>query len=582
MKIREYLKVLILLVLFCGINLLAKSEGDFIVYIWSGGVSDTKATIVAKTKEKNIDTVCIISPNKDLSNPAYISPTIKSDNYNIVRFNNISQLNSNTQYYYGIKVNGKLEVKLNSKNNGSGIYTGKFKTFPSSGKPASFKFTSSTGHHGSTKASTHPIYTKTKEENGLFHIITGDFYYCDQNHHPGGKNKNLSEDFVRLNYEYPLTSENQSDLYRSTPIIYVWDDHDFGRDNRVGAEEPVAMPNVHSVYRQLTPHYPLKGGDMTPIFQTFSVGRVRFILTDLYTASSKVRTHDTKLKTRLGAEQKKWFKEELLKANGSNASIIWISSLPWNGKKEAKKARWQSYATERTEIANFIKDNNIQGLSIISGDMHGSAIDDGRNADFATGGGAPIPVFQTGPYGRPGSCKGGPYNYGSTTKGKSRFYYGLIEVIDDGNSIKTNWTVKNKDGIQESLKFGSALKDNKEIKYSFTYSNPIITNLFPKDNSKNIQTSGKLEIEFSKNIFKDKGNIYIHKVLDNSILATIPISKCSINKNKLIIPYSKLKNLTEYYIAIDKSIINDNKGNYFSGIYNPNNFSYKKWNFKTK
>jgi hypothetical protein len=39
-----------------------------------------------------------------------------------------------------------------------------------------------------------------------------------------------------------------------------------------------------------------------------------------------------------------------------------------------------AYAYERTKILNYIKNNNIKNVIVISGDTHGCAIDDGRNA----------------------------------------------------------------------------------------------------------------------------------------------------------------------------------------------------------
>ena len=39
-----------------------------------------------------------------------------------------------------------------------------------------------------------------------------------------------------------------------------------------------------------------------------------------------------------------------------------------------------AYAYERTKILNFIKNNNIKNVVVISGDTHGSGIDDGTNA----------------------------------------------------------------------------------------------------------------------------------------------------------------------------------------------------------
>ncbi len=560
-------------------------DPDLVQYVWSGAVTDTTATVMVKTMSASSNVVIVVSSNIDLSTPVYTSSAQTADANLIIRFDWIIWLTANTQYYYGIKVDNTLEVTLNDSDNWSWTYTGKLKTFPTPNTAANFNFTSGTGHHGSNSASTHEIYTKTKEENGLFHILTGDFYYCDQSHHGEESNKNLTQDLVRENYLYPLTSQNQSNLYRSTPIAYVWDDHDFWRNDRVGIQELTAMPNAHNVYRQLVPHYDLNTentrleGDHAkdyplPIYQTWTAGRVKFIMTDLYTDGDIDTATDDINKTRMWAMQKAWFKEELLKANGVYPSIIWISSFPWIGTETLGDNRWQSYTTERAELANFIKDNNIQGVSIISWDMHGSAIDNGITADYATDGGADIPIFQTGAYGRPGSYKGGPFNLWATNT--AQYIYGLIEVTDDGNDLILNWKAKNTSGVQ-----AAQLDDEWDglIQHSFTNSNPVFTSLSPTDDNTWVTLDWDLVMTFSENIIKDSGDILIKLVSDNSTVTTI--SNYTVSTNELTIPYTWLSATTEYYVEIPKTAVKDSADNYFTGIYNPSDITYKKWNFTT-
>ena len=73
-----------------------------------------------------------------------------------------------------------------------------------------------------------------------------------------------------------------------------------------------------------------------------------------------------------------------------------------------------------------------------------SAIDDGTNSDYATDGGAPIPIFHAGPLDRRPSVKGGPYSHG---RSGIRGQYGVMDIIDDGgDEICINWKVKNYEG----------------------------------------------------------------------------------------------------------------------------------------
>ena len=106
----------------------------------------------------------------------------------------------------------------------------------------------------------------------------------------------------------------------------------------------------------------------------------------------------------LGSEQKAWFKEQLLVANADPdvEVIFWVNSVSWTGIANTGE-NWSAYPTERAEIANFIKDNDIRGLFILCGDMHSAAIDDGRSYDFTSDGTNPVltgnglPVFQAAP-----------------------------------------------------------------------------------------------------------------------------------------------------------------------------------------
>ena len=57
----------------------------------------------------------------------------------------------------------------------------------------------------------------------------------------------------RMAYDQVLLSRRQSLLYRSTPLVYVWDDHDFaGNNSDRGAPSHFA---ARYVYEEYVPHY---------------------------------------------------------------------------------------------------------------------------------------------------------------------------------------------------------------------------------------------------------------------------------------------------------------------------------------
>jgi hypothetical protein len=84
------------------------------------------------------------------------------------------------------------------------------------------------------------------------------------------------------------------------------------------------------------------------------------------------------------------------------------------------------------------------------------AADDGSNADYATGGGAPIPVMCGGPLDQNPSLKGGPYSQGvyrvRDRDGESGF--GLMTVSDRGDGIDVVYSGRNNANEEKiSLKF---------------------------------------------------------------------------------------------------------------------------------
>jgi hypothetical protein len=209
----------------------------------------------------------------------------------------------------------------------------------------------------------------------------------------------------------------------------MWDDHDYcGNDSDSTA---IGRETARSVYRERVPHYPI-GAAGGAIAQAFTIGRVRFIMTDLRSAAGPASAKESASKTRMGATQKAWFKQELVSARDAGFPlIVWVCTMPWIAAGSLGADSWAGYTTERTEIANFIRDNRINNLALLSGDMHGLAFDDGTNSDYATGGGAPVTVLHAGALTSTPSLKGGPYSGGAVPGSQQ---YGILEVYDNGGA----------------------------------------------------------------------------------------------------------------------------------------------------
>jgi len=384
-------------------------------FLWSGGITHSSVRVKAKLIQDSAVARLAVSGQPDFASPVYSSfDTALTDSNNRVVSFEITGLAPSQPYFYAIEVNGQLDTSL----------VGKFQTFPQDSGSFAFAFASC-----ALTGSNHAVFETIRSLNPLFFFHLGDFHY---------QNIAVNDPNVfRQAYETVLASPNQSRLYREVPFIYIWDDHDFGPNN----SDSTAPGRLASrlTYQEYVPHFPLAfgSGDIS-INYAFTAGRVRFIVCDNRSARSPNSSPDDSSKTVLGTTQKAWFKQELLDAKSKYPLIVWVNSLPWIGL--TGDDGWYAYTNERRELANFIKDNDIKNLCMISGDAHMLAIDDGTNSGYATGGGAGFPVMQAAALDQNGSVKGGPYSEGTFPGGGQ---FGLMTFNDTGDSIRVDWSGRN-------------------------------------------------------------------------------------------------------------------------------------------
>jgi hypothetical protein len=238
-------------------------------------------------------------------------------------------------------------------------------------------------------------------------VEAGDLHYANID--------NDDPDRFRDVLDVTLSRPGVSSLLRTTPVAYVWDDHDYGGNN-ADADSP-SRPAAMAVYREYVPHHPL-AGDTSPIFQAFDVGAVRVLLTDVRSAREPGRTM-------LGERQLQWLEDELLRSHRTRALTIWVSPVGWIGEPTPGGDSWDGYDAERRRLADFIADHDIDRLVMVNGDAHMVAIDDGTNSGYATDGEPGFPVLHAAALDRPGAVKGGPYSEGEFPGGGQ---FGLVEV----------------------------------------------------------------------------------------------------------------------------------------------------------
>ncbi|MGH8020006.1 MAG: alkaline phosphatase D family protein [Opitutaceae bacterium] len=310
--------------------------------------------------------------------------------------------------------------------------TGRFRTFPA--RAASFRFAfSSCARTGSD----HEVFSAIRAADPLFFMNIGDLHYEDI-----ARNDPAA---FRAAYKRVFTAGRQAALLRAAPFVYVWDDHDFGPGN--SDRSSPSREAARLAYREVVPHYPLAFGDGDEaVAQAFSVGRARFLVTDLRSERSPSGDADNKRKTMLGDLQKEWLKREVLATHKTHAVIFWVSSVGWIARARRGSDDWGAYDTERRELARFFAENEVRNLIILSGNAHMLAADDGSNTRIVDGDGsaaAPLAVFQAAPLDQAASYKGGPYSHGAYLPGAAEGCFGLVEVEDDGSRVKVVFSGRN-------------------------------------------------------------------------------------------------------------------------------------------
>jgi phosphodiesterase/alkaline phosphatase D-like protein len=375
-------------------------------WVWSGGVTDSSATVVARLADDATSVRLAVGRRDDMVDARFVSPALVDD-HRVVRFV-VDGLSPATSYHYAVEVDGSLDR----------VRTGRFATFPTG--PGSFRVAiGGCARVGSNGA----VFDAIRTIDPILFLIAGDWHYANLTGNDLGD--------VREVLDYTLSRPAQDALYRAAPVAYVWDDHDYGGNN--ADSQSSSRPAAMAAYREYVPSYPLAGDD-APIYQAFTIGRVRFLLTDTRSARSPASAPDDASKTMLGAEQKAWLEAELSAASGVYPVIVWVNPDPWIGPAEAGGDGWAGYDTERRELADFIADHGIEGLVMVSGDAHMVAIDDGTNSDYSSAGGAGFPVLHAAALDRPGHLKGGPYSHGAVAGGGQ---FGVLEIEDDGGDTVT-------------------------------------------------------------------------------------------------------------------------------------------------
>jgi alkaline phosphatase D len=271
----------------------------------------------------------------------------KSNDYTIVVA--LEGLEPTTEYFYRVLVNGEGDKYLKE------FPPFRFKTAPKTGTATSFRVA-----FGSCPKfqddRVQPIWPVISELQADLFLWIGDNIYGDS----------LDPDILREEYRRQRDVPGLQPLLRNTSHLAVWDDHDFALNNH-DRTNPIKNQSL-DVFKDYwaNPSYGLP--DVPGVFFSYTYGDVDFFFVDDRYFRDPNEDPDTATKTMLGAAQFEWLQAELRKSTAIFKVIV--SGSGFSASKGEGGDSWAAFMHERDRLFDFIRDQEIAGVVLMSGDSH--------------------------------------------------------------------------------------------------------------------------------------------------------------------------------------------------------------------
>jgi alkaline phosphatase D len=289
------------------------------------------------------------STHSDLSGAKTSTPvtTCAASDYT-VRFE-IEGLQPDTRYYYSVLLDGVPDPYLRS------AAPFHFTTAPMPGARKSFRIA-----FGSCARIQYepvqPIWDAVMSMHPDLFLWLGDNVYHDT----------LEPQIMDEMWRWQRSVPNLQPLLRSVPQLAIWDDHDFGLNNhdRTNPVKDLALASFRRYWAN--PSYGL--ADAPGVFFRQQYGAVDLFMLDGRYYRDPNEAPDVPGKTLLGAAQLAWLKMSLRESRATFKVLACGSG--WSVAKGPGEDSWAAFLHERDALFDFIRDEAIGGVVLISGDTH--------------------------------------------------------------------------------------------------------------------------------------------------------------------------------------------------------------------
>ena len=203
-------------------------------------------------------------------------------------------------------------------------------------------------------------------QHPLFGLLIGDQIYADN---PA---EITALPAFREKYRKQWAEPNLAAYFKAVPTFFIWDDHEITDNFSEGMHIPIAQ-NARKSYVEYQGQENPDSRTPHELYYSFSQANCDFYVMDLRSFRSKNTAIDDASKTMLGADQKADLKAWLSSSKAKFKFII--SSVLFSNFGVTGIDSWSGFKTERDEIWNFIRDNDIRHVFIISGDQHENVVE---------------------------------------------------------------------------------------------------------------------------------------------------------------------------------------------------------------
>jgi alkaline phosphatase D len=325
-----------------------------------GRMTDTSVAVWVRTVTEQPVRVAV-RESPDQEEPTVVSdPVMTQSDDDYTAEVPVEGLAPETQYHY--------EVLLGEQQQPIAAEHQQFRTYPPQHQPGQFRVAFGAG------AGNVPIHERVWNTVARFNphafLTLGDNVYIDDPESP---------DQARYLYYQRQSQPTFRRLVGGSPVYSIWDDHDFGMNDSWGGPKedvPYWKPMVFDIFQENWINPPYGNEDKPGVWFDYHIGDIHFILLDgryYREDTGRFGGEGVDEPSMLGPEQLAWLKETLTESEATFKVLV--SPVPWHF--DAKPGQggldtWAGYPEERETIYSWIREEEIEGVVLLSADRHRS------------------------------------------------------------------------------------------------------------------------------------------------------------------------------------------------------------------